>query len=80
MSVRPARPNRALAAIPATVADLIERCLLGCMADLSLGTCATEAHRLLRCGRTQRSRRSARVRLIYIKLLRGESRNLASGA
>src|SRR4029078_3321534 len=33
LSVRPASPNRALAAIPATVADLIERRFLGCMAD-----------------------------------------------
>src|SRR6476469_8418339 len=34
LKVRPARPNKALAAIPPTVADLIERRLVGCVADL----------------------------------------------
>src|SRR3954468_9808286 len=34
LKARPARPNKALAAIPATVADLIERRFVGCMADL----------------------------------------------
>ncbi len=35
LRVRPASPNKTLAAIPATVADLIERRFLGCMADSS---------------------------------------------
>ena len=34
MSVRPASPNRTLAEIPATVADMIERRFLKCMAYL----------------------------------------------
>ena len=33
LRVRPASPNRALAAIPAAVADWVERRFLGCMAD-----------------------------------------------
>jgi hypothetical protein len=36
LSVRPASPNMALAAIPVTVADLIERRFLEYMADLLL--------------------------------------------
>jgi hypothetical protein len=34
VSESPANPNRTLAAIPATVADLIERYFIGCMANL----------------------------------------------
>src|SRR4051794_31107042 len=37
LRVRPARPDRALTAMPATLADLIERRFFGCMADLLLG-------------------------------------------
>ncbi len=36
MNVAPASPSRALAAMPATVIDLIERRFLGCMAILLL--------------------------------------------
>jgi hypothetical protein len=45
LRVRPASPNRALAAIPATVADLIERRFLGCMADFPLRVCETNGGR-----------------------------------
>ena len=39
------KPHRALAAIPATVADLIERRFVGCIADLPLPACGTERRR-----------------------------------
>jgi hypothetical protein len=39
------KPNRALAAIPATVADLIERRFVGFIADLPLASCGTEKRR-----------------------------------
>ncbi len=51
LRVRPVSPNRTLAAIPATVADLIERRFLACMADSS--------SRL----RTERCREPPQVRL-----------------
>ncbi|TFW53624.1 hypothetical protein CT676_40760 [Bradyrhizobium sp. MOS001] len=42
--MRPARPRRALAAIPLTVADLIERRFLECMVRVFLfRACATDA-------------------------------------
>ena len=45
------KPNRALAAIPATVADLIERRFLGYMADLPLRAAEPKGDgSRLRCG------------------------------
>ena len=50
LRVRPASPNRALAAIPATVADLIERRFVGCMAEFLFASELKDDRSRFRCG------------------------------